>query len=106
MSASEQHELSRSLKSRHVSMIAIGGIIGAGIFVLTGTAAAKYAGPGVMISFLLSGLACTFVALYQGYEARPTPEGVAYATTRTVVISSLAVLCLDFILTALMFSTP
>jgi phospholipid/cholesterol/gamma-HCH transport system permease protein len=49
---------------------------------------------------------CTFVALYQGYETEATPEGVAYATTRTVVVSSLAVLGMDFILTALMFSTP
>jgi len=52
------------------------------------------------------GVICTFVALYQGHETEATPEGVAYATTRTVVISSLAVLGMDFILTALMFSTP
>jgi phospholipid/cholesterol/gamma-HCH transport system permease protein len=52
------------------------------------------------------GVVCTFVALYQGYETEATPEGVAYATTRTVVVSSLAVLGMDFILTALMFSTP
>lgn len=52
------------------------------------------------------GVICTFVALYQGYETQATPEGVAYATTRTVVISSLAVLSTDFVLTALMFSTP
>jgi phospholipid/cholesterol/gamma-HCH transport system permease protein len=52
------------------------------------------------------GVICTFVALYQGHETDATPEGVAYATTRTVVISSLAVLGMDFILTALMFSTP
>ena len=51
------------------------------------------------------GVICTFVALYQGYETEATPEGVAYATTRTVVMSSLAVLGMDFILTALMFST-
>jgi len=51
-------------------------------------------------------LACTFVALYQGYETQATPEGGAQATTRTVVISSLAVLLLDFVLTAVMFSTP
>jgi phospholipid/cholesterol/gamma-HCH transport system permease protein len=42
--------------------------------------------------------------LYQGYEAKPTPEGVSRATTRTVVIASLAVLALDFLLTAVMFS--
>ncbi len=52
------------------------------------------------------GVVCTYVALYQGYETEATPEGVAYATTRTVVISSLAVLSMDFVLTALMFSTP
>jgi phospholipid/cholesterol/gamma-HCH transport system permease protein len=52
------------------------------------------------------GVVSTAVALYQGYETQPTPEGVAYATTRTVVISSLSVLSLDFVLTALMFSTP
>ncbi len=52
------------------------------------------------------GVICTVVALYQGYEAEATPEGVAHATTRTVVISSLWILGADFILTALMFSTP
>jgi phospholipid/cholesterol/gamma-HCH transport system permease protein len=52
------------------------------------------------------GVICTAVALYQGYETEATPEGVAYATTRTVVISSLGILGMDFILTAWMFSTP
>jgi phospholipid/cholesterol/gamma-HCH transport system permease protein len=59
-----------------------------------------------IIKSIVFGIACTFVALYQGYEAQATPEGVAKATTRTVVISSLAVLLLDFVLTAVMFSTP
>ncbi|MDP3618358.1 MAG: ABC transporter permease, partial [Ramlibacter sp.] len=44
------------------------------------------------------------IALLQGYEAHATPEGVSRATTRTVVIASLAVLGLDFVLTTLMFS--
>jgi len=44
------------------------------------------------------------VALLQGYSAKPTPEGVSRATTRTVVVASLAVLGLDFLLTAMMFS--
>ena len=61
-------------------------------------------GNGIVKSFVF-GVACTFVALYQGYEAQATPDGVAKATTRTVVISSLAVLLLDFVLTALMFSS-
>lgn len=59
-----------------------------------------------IIKSVVFGFVCTFVALYQGYEAEPTPGGVALATTRTVVISSLAVLLLDFVLTAVMFSTP
>jgi len=62
-------------------------------------------GNGIVKSAVF-GIICTFVALYQGYEARATPEGVSQATTRTVVVSSLAVLGMDFILTALMFSTP
>jgi phospholipid/cholesterol/gamma-HCH transport system permease protein len=62
-------------------------------------------GNGMVKSFVF-GVTCTFVALYEGYEAEATPEGVAQATTRTVVISSLAVLLLDFVLTAVMFSTP
>ena len=61
-------------------------------------------GNGVLKSAVF-GVICTAVALYQGYETEATPEGVAYATTRTVVISSLSVLGMDFVLTALMFST-
>ena len=57
-----------------------------------------------VIKSVVFGLTVTFVALRQGYACQPTPEGVARATTRTVVIASLAVLGLDFVLTALMFS--
>ncbi|MGN6668330.1 MAG: lipid asymmetry maintenance ABC transporter permease subunit MlaE [Trinickia sp.] len=60
-------------------------------------------GNGVVKSIVF-GFAVTFIALYQGYEAKATPEGVSLATTRTVVYASLAVLGLDFLLTALMFS--
>jgi len=60
-------------------------------------------GNGVVKSVVF-GFTVTFVALLQGYAAKPTPEGVARATTRTVVMASLAVLGLDFVLTALMFS--
>ena len=62
-------------------------------------------GNGIVKSIVF-GIICTAVALYQGFETQATPEGVAYATTRTVVIASLAVLGMDFVLTALMFSTP
>ena len=60
-------------------------------------------GNGILKSIVF-GFTVTFVALLQGFEAQPTPEGVASATTRTVVVSSLAVLGLDFILTAMMFT--
>ena len=57
-----------------------------------------------IIKSVVFGVTVTFVALLQGFTAKPTPEGVSRATTRTVVVASLAVLGLDFILTALMFS--
>lgn len=60
-------------------------------------------GNGVVKSIVF-GFAVTFIALLQGYKAQPTPEGVASATTRTVVAASLSVLGLDFILTAMMFT--
>jgi phospholipid/cholesterol/gamma-HCH transport system permease protein len=61
-------------------------------------------GNGVIKSIVF-GFTVAFVALYVGYEAQATPEGVSRATTTTVVVASLAILALDFILTALMFST-
>lgn len=57
---------------------------------------------GVIKSFVF-GVAITWIAVFEGYDAPPTAEGVSGATTRTVVSSSLAVLALDFIMTALMF---
>ncbi len=60
-------------------------------------------GNGILKS-LVFGLAVSFIALFEGFEAHPTPEGVSRATTRCVVVSSLSVLALDFILTAMMFS--
>jgi phospholipid/cholesterol/gamma-HCH transport system permease protein len=57
---------------------------------------------GVIKSFVF-GVAVSWIAVFEGYDAEPTAEGVSGATTRTVVISSLAILALDFILTAFMF---
>lgn len=57
---------------------------------------------GVIKSFVF-GVAITWIALFEGYDAPPTAEGVSGATTRTVVTSSLAILALDFILTSFMF---
>lgn len=48
------------------------------------------------------GIACSLIAVYEGYNSVPTAEGVGRATTRTVVISSVATLVLNFILTAIM----
>ncbi|GAB3114878.1 lipid asymmetry maintenance ABC transporter permease subunit MlaE [Aestuariicella hydrocarbonica] len=49
------------------------------------------------------GIVVTWIAIFQGYDAVPTSEGISAATTRTVVHSSLAVLAMDFLLTAVMF---
>lgn len=59
---------------------------------------------GSFVKSVVFGLMVSFLAVYEGSQARPTPEGVAQATTRTVVKSSLLVLALDFVLTALMFN--
>jgi len=56
-----------------------------------------------VIKSCVFGVAVTAIALFEGYDAPPTAEGVSHATTRTVVTSSLAVLALDFLLTAFMF---
>jgi len=57
-----------------------------------------------VIKSVVFGVAVTLIALFEGWRCQPTPEGVSRATTRTVVAGSLAVLGLDFVLTALMFS--
>ena len=56
-----------------------------------------------VIKSIVFGIAVTWIALFEGYDATPTAEGVSRATTRTVVTSSLAILGLDFVLTAFMF---
>ena len=56
-----------------------------------------------VIKSLVFGFVCTWIAIFQGYDCVPTSEGVSRATTKTVVHSALAVLGLDFVMTALMF---
>ncbi|MEN8176143.1 MAG: ABC transporter permease, partial [Pseudomonadota bacterium] len=56
-----------------------------------------------VVKSLVFGWVCTWIALFQGYDCVPTSAGVSRATTRTVVHSALAVLGLDFVMTALMF---
>jgi phospholipid/cholesterol/gamma-HCH transport system permease protein len=56
-----------------------------------------------IIKSVVFGIAVSLIAVFEGYNARPTAEGVSTATTRTVVASSLSILALDFVLTVFMF---
>ena len=56
-----------------------------------------------IVKSVVFGLVVTWIAVFQGYDAEPTSEGIASATTKTVVYSSVAVLTLDFFLTLMMF---
>jgi APA family basic amino acid/polyamine antiporter len=78
----EHGELKRTLGAMNLLLLGIGCIIGAGIFVLTGRAAAQFAGPGIMISFVITGLLCAFVALCYAELAAALPvSGSAYSYT-------------------------
>jgi APA family basic amino acid/polyamine antiporter len=78
----EHGELKRSLGALNLVLLGIGCIIGTGIFVLTGRAAAQFAGPGIMISFVITGLLCAFVALCYAELASALPvSGSAYSYT-------------------------
>jgi APA family basic amino acid/polyamine antiporter len=78
----ESQGLSRTLGPFSIIAMGIGAIIGAGIFVLTGTAAAQYAGPGIMLSFVLGGVACAFVGLcYSELSALIPVAGSSYTYT-------------------------
>jgi APA family basic amino acid/polyamine antiporter len=74
-----EHTLSRSLGVGNLVALGIGAIIGTGIFVLTGTTAAKYAGPGVVYSFIIAAIACVFAGLcYAEFAAMIPVAGSAY----------------------------
>ena len=80
----EHSELKRSLGPLNLVLLGIGCIIGTGIFVLTGRAAAQFAGPAIMISFVITGLLCAFVALCYAELASALPvSGSAYSYTYT-----------------------
>lgn len=80
--ASGTKGLKKSLNGFDLMLLGIGAIIGTGIFVLTGVAAAKYAGPALMLSFVLSGTACAFAALAYAELAAMVPiAGSAYTYT-------------------------
>ncbi|MGI8401117.1 MAG: amino acid permease [Gemmatimonadaceae bacterium] len=78
-SEAKEHSLRRVLGALNLTTLGIGAIIGAGIFVLTGTAAAKYAGPAIVLSFIVSGLGCLFAGLCYAEFASMIPiAGSAY----------------------------
>lgn len=81
-----EHGLKRALSATHLIFIGIGCIVGTGIFVITGTAAAQYAGPALSISFAISALVCLFVALcYTEFAAMIPIAGSAYSYAYTTV---------------------
>ena len=72
--------LKKTLTAKDLTVLGVGAIIGAGIFVLTGIAAAKYAGPAIVLSFVLAGLACALAALcYSELAAMIPVSGSAYS---------------------------
>ncbi|MCE9600857.1 MAG: amino acid permease [Gemmatimonadetes bacterium] len=78
-SAEGEHSLKRSLTAMNLTLLGVGAIIGAGIFVLTGTAAAQHAGPAIVISFLVAGAGCAFAGLCYAEFASMIPiAGSAY----------------------------
>jgi basic amino acid/polyamine antiporter, APA family len=77
--ADNEHGLKRALSALNLTTLGIGAIIGAGIFVLTGQAAAGYAGPAIMLSFVVGGIACAFAGLCYAEMASTVPiAGSAY----------------------------
>ena len=74
-----EHSLKRVLGPVNLIMLGVGAIIGAGIFVLTGSAAARYAGPAIVVSYILAGVACAFAGLCYAEFASLIPiAGSAY----------------------------
>lgn len=83
--------LRRVLTARHLVLLGIGAIIGAGIFVISGTAAANHAGPAIMLSFVLAGLACAFAGLcYAEFAAMIPVSGSAYSYTYATLGEAVA----------------
>ena len=77
---SGEHTLKRVLTAGTSSLLGIGAVIGAGIFVLTGHAAANYAGPAIILSFVIAGIACALAGLcYAEFAAMLPVSGSAYS---------------------------
>uniref|UniRef100_A0A8J8B134 Amino acid permease n=1 Tax=Coralloluteibacterium stylophorae TaxID=1776034 RepID=A0A8J8B134_9GAMM len=83
--------LRRTLTARHLVMLGLGAVIGAGIFVITGTAAANHAGPAIMLSFVIAGFACAMAGLcYAEFAAMIPASGSAYSYTYATLGEALA----------------
>jgi phospholipid/cholesterol/gamma-HCH transport system permease protein len=106
--------ISMPLLAQVFNMVAIMGAVGVGVSWLGVDAGSFWSnmqasvelGEDVMngvIKAFVFGVVVTWIAVFEGFDTEPTPEGISSATTRTVVYSSLAVLALDFLLTAIMF---
>lgn len=92
--SSTKTRMARNLGLADLTFLGIGGIIGAGVFVLTGIAAAKYAGPGVSISFIIAGVLCILVGLTYGeFASQITAAGSVYAYTFSALGEGMAFLC-------------
>src|SRR5258708_1576241 len=77
---SKGNQLNRALSATSLTLLGIGGIIGTGIFVLTGTAAANHAGPALALSFIIAGIGCTLAGLcYAEFAAMIPVSGSAYS---------------------------
>ncbi len=101
-SAEGEHTLKRSLGATNLITLGIGAIIGAGIFVLTGTAAAQFAGPAIVLSFVVAGVGCVFAGLCYAEFASMIPiAGSAYTYGYTTLGELMAwiigwALCLEY----------
>ncbi|HEX3367459.1 amino acid permease [Phenylobacterium sp.] len=77
-----RHGLKQVLGPLNLVLLGVGGIVGSGVYVMTGQAAARYAGPGVMLSFVIAGVACALIALCYAELASTAPAtGAAYTYT-------------------------
>ncbi len=89
--AEKEHSLKRVLGPLNLTLLGIGGIIGAGIFVLTGQAAAQYAGPAIVLSFIISAVGCAFAGLCYAEFASMIPiAGSAYTYSYATIGELLA----------------
>lgn len=100
------HTLQRTLTAPHLITLGIGAVIGAGIFVITGQAAAEHAGPAVTLSFIIAAIACTFAGLcYAEFAAMLPVSGSAYSYAYATLGESVAWLIGWCLIMEYLFST-